>query len=127
MFKYKLGLVILLVGFFAVPSQVYPMPLQEIQSPTIRGGQFACIVSNVGSDTTVTATITLIDTNGAVNNEGPFDIQPQKGSVITQAGNPPFLRCTAKWFGHRGELNGSLCADRIVSGSVAEFTCIPLQ
>jgi len=132
MLKYKVALVTLLVGFFAVPSQVFPLTLQKIQSPIMIGNVHSCIVTNVGSDNPVEVTIQVTDTNGNITDgAGPNTVAPGASTISSATQNLTvrlLRRCSASWFGHRGDIIGEMCARLLDTGEgIIDNRCLTLQ
>lgn len=134
MHKYKLGLVILLVTVFAVPSQLIAEPEdQALLSPAIAARTHVCSITNV-VDVQLQVTTILLDQNGAIQKTSTEEILPGVTRMIFHETPDLHLdRCTAEWFGLKDDIIGSICGiekklePALAGATPIGITCVPMQ
>lgn len=133
MHKYKLGLVILLVIVFSVPSQLIAVSDgdQTLRSPAIVARIHLCSITNV-VDVQLQVTTILLNHYGVIQETSTVDILPGFTRIIYDTAPDLHLdRCTAEWFGQRDDIIGSICGidkdlPQVESVPIG-IACVPMQ
>jgi hypothetical protein len=131
MFKYNLGLVILSVMIFGVPSLATAKPDQpQIQHASVTASEFVCSATNLGADTNTVVRISIIDATGTTTIDIEDPVAPGSTLILSEPATRlkfGFGRCTVEWFGKPDDILGSLCGIVRPIDSIVANTCLRTQ